>query len=78
MLPVWILVILCAVLIGLFSPADDYLTWLPIVFAGAVLGAFATQLAIQKKEGFVFRVMATITGALIALAAASAILGAIA
>ena len=76
--PVWVLALIAAVFVGLYSPAEETFTWLPIVLAASVILAFAVQLAIRKKDGFVLRVMASVTGAVVVLGAATAILGAIA
>ena len=76
--PVWVLALIAAVFVGLYSPADETLTWLPIVLAASVILAFATQLAIRRKDGFVLRVMASVTGVVVVLGIATAILSAIA
>jgi hypothetical protein len=47
---------------------------LPIVLAGCVLLTFAIQLALQRKEGLVTRMMASLGGALVILAVATAVL----
>lgn len=73
-LPVWALAIFGALLIGLISAPEYYFTWIPVVFAAAILSAFAIQLAIRRKEGFVTRVMVSTGGALVVLAAATTIL----
>jgi MFS-type transporter involved in bile tolerance (Atg22 family) len=73
-LPVWILALIGAVIIGVVTPQDEYLTWLPTVLAGLVILTFFIQLGIQRKEGFVFRAMTSITGATIVLGAATAVL----
>jgi hypothetical protein len=70
-LPVWLLALVGAVVIGVTTTGDDYLTWLPIVLAAAVIVTFAIQLAIQRKEGFVVRAMASIGVATLILAAAT-------
>ena len=75
-LPVWALAIVGAVVIGLVSAPDQYFTWLPIVFAAAIISAFTIQLAIRRKEGFVTRVMVSTGGALLVLVASTVILGA--
>jgi len=75
---VWFLALVGAVVIGAVTPPTEYLTWLPILLAGLVILTFFIQLGIQRKEGFVFRAMTSITGAVIVLAAATAILVAIA
>ena len=77
-LPIWVLVVIAAVCVGLFSTDDGFLTWLPIVLAGSVILAFAVQLAIRRKEGFVLRIMSAATGSVIILGAATAVLAAIA
>lgn len=73
-LPVWVLVVVGAVLIALLSPQEQYLVWLPIVFAGAVILSFVVQLFIQRSDGFVTRVMASVGGSVLILAAATALL----
>ncbi len=70
--PVWVIALIGAV-VGVLS-ASAYLTWLPIVLAVAVLITFAIQLALQRKEGLVTRMMASIGGALVILAVATAVL----
>jgi hypothetical protein len=72
-LPVWALAIIGAVLIGVIAAPDEHFTWVPIVFAAAVIGAFAIQLGISKKEGFVLRVMTSTGGALVLLVVASVV-----
>lgn len=76
--PVWVLVLVAAVFVGLYSPTGDTYTWLPIVLAASVILAFAVQLAIRQKEGFVLRVMASVTGAVVVLGVATAVLALIA
>ena len=73
-IPVWVLVACGAVLAGLLSQPDYYFTWLPIVLAAATLLTFCIQLALVQKEGLVNRMMASLGGSLVILAAASAIL----
>ena len=74
----WFLAVVGAVVIGLVTPPDEYLVWLPIVLAALVILTFFIQLAIQRTEGFVFRAMTSITGATIVLAIATAVLVSIA
>jgi hypothetical protein len=73
-LPVWAIAIIGAVLIGVISAPEDYLSWLPIVFAATIISAFVIQLAIRRKDGFVVRVMASTGGALVILGVATAVL----
>ncbi|CAN5404693.1 hypothetical protein BH10ACT7_BH10ACT7_16960 [soil metagenome] len=71
MIPVWVLSLVAAVVIGLTTGAGEYLTWAGVALAGAVIVTFAIQLALQVKEGFVVRAMVSIGGAIIILAIAT-------
>ena len=71
-LPVWVASLAAAIVIALVAP-DQSITWIAITFAVAVIATFAIQLAIQRKEGFVVRAMASIGGSLIVLAVATGI-----
>jgi hypothetical protein len=76
-IPVWVIALAGAIVVGVLAPKTSpgaYLTWLPIVLAGSVLVTFAIQLALQRKEGLVTRLMASLGGALIILAVATAVL----
>ena len=72
-IPVWVIA-LAGAIVGASLAASSYLTWLPIVLAGCVLITFAIQLALQRKEGLVTRMMASLGGALVILAVATAVL----
>jgi uncharacterized membrane protein len=72
-IPVWVIALAGAIFVGVLA-ASTFLTWLPIVLALAVLITFAIQLALQRKEGLVTRMMASIGGALVILAVATAVL----
>ncbi|MEO6942449.1 MAG: hypothetical protein ABI238_04315 [Terrimesophilobacter sp.] len=72
--PVWVLTIVGAIVIGVASKPDDYFTWLSIALAAAVLLTFAVQLATLTREGFVNRVMASLGGAVLILGIATGIL----
>ncbi|HEU4849815.1 MAG TPA: hypothetical protein VFS93_05330 [Terrimesophilobacter sp.] len=76
--PVWVLCLVGAITIGIASPADQYLTWLPIALAAAVLVTFCIQLSTLTKEGFVNRVMASLGGAVLVIGVATAVLAALA
>lgn len=77
-LPVWAAAAVGAVLIGLLAPAAQYLQWLSIALASAVLLTFCIQLAIVRKEGLVDRVVASVGGAIVVLAVATVILSLVA
>ena len=76
--PVWVVALAGAIVVGVLAPAGSdtgaYLIWLPIVLAGSVLITFAIQLALQRKEGLVIRMMASLGGALVICAVATGIL----
>ena len=76
--PVWVLVAVSAVLIGLLPPRDQYLTWLPIALAAGIFFTFCLQLALVRKEGLVSRVMASLGGSVVLLGIATAVLGTLA
>ena len=77
-IPVWVIALVGAVVVGVLSPRGSGmggpLTWLPIVLAASVLVTMAIQLALQRKEGLVVRMMASLGGALVICAVASGIL----
>jgi hypothetical protein len=77
-LPVWVLVVVGAILVGLLAVPSDYLTWLPIVLGAAVLLTFSIQLAIVRREGLVTRVMISMGGSVVILVLATALLGVVA
>ncbi len=76
--PVWVVALAGAIAVAVLAPAETRtsvsLTWLPIVLAGSVLITFAIQLALQRKEGLVIRMMASLGGALVICAVATGIL----
>lgn len=67
----WGLAVVGAVVIGIVSPPGVVLTWLSIVLAAVIIGTFCIQIAIQRPEGFVYRVMSSIGGALVVLTIAT-------
>jgi hypothetical protein len=77
-IPVWVIALAGAVLVAVFAPRGSAtggpLAWLPIVLAGSVLVTMAIQLALQRKEGLVVRMMASLGGALVICAVAGGIL----
>ena len=68
---VWLAVTIAAVLVSTLLPRDLFLTWIPVVLAGAIILTFSIQLAIQRKEGFVVRVMSSVCVSVLILAAAT-------
>jgi len=73
-IPVWVLVLVAAVIIGVFTPNFDYYTWLPVTLAASIIVTFVVQLSLRRKEGFVGRLVLTSTGSLIILGVATLLL----
>ena len=71
--PVWAVALAGAIVVAVLSPGRS-LIWLPIVMAACVLVAIAVQLGLQRKEGFVTRMIASLAGALVFTGVATAIL----
>jgi hypothetical protein len=65
---VWLAALAGAVLVAVIAE-DRFLTWIPVVAAAGVLLTFAVQLSLQRKEGLVNRIIASIGGVLVILAA---------
>lgn len=63
--PVWIIVAVGILLVGLLSPSTRYFGWLAIVLAASVILTFILQLALPQKEGLVSRMMASVGGAVV-------------
>lgn len=72
-LPVWLLSLVGAIVIAVALPRDQYLTWVAVVLAGAVILTFLIQLGLRRTEGFVVRAMASIGISAVILAIASAV-----
>jgi hypothetical protein len=72
--PVWVVAIGGAILVGVLSHPDGIYGWLSIVLVVCVLLTFVLQLALSTKEGLVVRTAASIGGAAILLAVATGIL----
>jgi hypothetical protein len=53
---------------------DRFLTWLPVVAAACVLLTFVIQLSLQRKEGLVSRISASIGGVLVILGVTTIVL----
>jgi hypothetical protein len=71
--PVWAVALAGAIVVAVLSPGRSVI-WLPIVMAACVLVAIAIQLGLQRKEGFVTRMIASLAGALVITGVATAIL----
>lgn len=73
-IPIWILVLVAAVIVGVTSTGQQYFTWLPIVLGATIIVTFVVQLSLRQKEGFVGRLVLSTVGALVILVAATAVL----
>ncbi|WP_165065894.1 hypothetical protein [Marisediminicola senii] len=73
--PVWICAAVAAVLVGVFAEAPDHFGWLAISMAAIVIVTFCAQLAFVQKDGFVVRVMLSLSGAVAILMIATVVLG---
>jgi len=73
-LPVWVLVLVAAVIIAVVTPNFDYYTWLPVTLGASIIVTFVVQLSLRRKEGFVGRLVLTTTGSLIILGIATLLL----
>ena len=73
-IPIWILVLAAAIVIGIVSVDYEYFTWLPIALGATIVLTFVVQLSLRTKEGFVGRLVLSTVGALVILAVATAVL----
>jgi len=70
---VWLLAVVGAVLTAVLSEQGERLTWIGLTLAGCTLATLSLQIAAGEKVGYVRRVTASITGAVVVLAAATAV-----
>jgi hypothetical protein len=73
-IPVWVVAIVGAVLVGVIVTPSGIYRWLSVVLGVVVLLTFVIQLALPSKEGLVLRMAASIGGAVVLLAVATGIL----
>lgn len=73
-IPVWVIVLGAAIVIGLVSTGYEYFTWLPVALGATIVLTFVVQLSLRKKEGFVGRLVLSTVGALVILAVATLVL----
>lgn len=77
-IPIWGFAVVAAVAVGVFVPAGDAIRWMPIAMAVTVLLTFVVQIVFVQQHGLVDRVMLSIGGAILILAAATGVLGIVA
>lgn len=71
--PVWLLTLAGAIVVAIVLPREQYLTWIAVVLAGAVIVTFAIQLAVARVDGFVNRAMASIGVSVLILTVAAGV-----
>ena len=72
--PVWIVVVIGAVVVGIVAtPAHEYV-WLSLLLALAILLSFVIQLGQSTTQGLVLRMSASIGGSVILLAIATGVI----
>ncbi|GAB3616357.1 hypothetical protein GCM10027416_09140 [Okibacterium endophyticum] len=71
---VWAVAIVGGVLAGIVASPDALFSWLAIVLAACVVLTFVLQLATHEKNGFILRVAASVTGAVVLIALISGVL----
>jgi len=70
---VWLAALAGAVLVAVFA-GEHFLTWIPVVAAAVLLLTFVIQLSLQRKEGLVNRIIASVGGTLVILGATTVVL----
>jgi hypothetical protein len=70
---VWLAALVGAILVGVFA-GDRFLTWIPVVAAAVLLLTFVIQLSLQRKEGLVNRIIASVGGTLVILGVTTLVL----
>jgi len=71
-LPVWLAVVVATVVAAFTLPSDQWWNALPVIAAAATIVMFVIQVSLQSKDGFVTRMLVTVTGTVVLLAIASA------
>ncbi|KQV25605.1 hypothetical protein [Yonghaparkia sp. Root332] len=70
-IPVWGAVVVGLVVLVALGRPEVWLPSVPVVGAGALLLTFLVQVSLQSKDGLVKRMLVSVTGVVIILAAAS-------
>ena len=70
---VWVLAVLSAVLIAVFSTQETRMSWVSLGLAGCTIVTLAIQIAQGQKDGYVSRVISSISGAVVVYVVAIAI-----
>jgi hypothetical protein len=70
---VWLAALAGAILVGVFA-GNEFLTWIPVAGAAVLLLTFVIQLSLQRKEGLVARIIASVGGTLVILGVTTVVL----
>jgi hypothetical protein len=62
---VWVLTLIGVVLIDVFAPAAQALSWLALALPLAIVAGIVGQLAVAEQRGFVVRLAAAATGSFV-------------
>ncbi|ALD13552.1 hypothetical protein [Clavibacter capsici] len=73
LVPVWLAAVVGAVVVSAAVGPHDAPRWFPLVLATCVVATFVIQLALPRKTGFVDRAVGSVVGAVLVLAAATAV-----
>lgn len=71
--PVWLAAVVGAVVVAVAVGPAESPRWFPLVLATCVMATFVIQLALPRKTGFVDRATGSVVGAVVVLAAATAV-----
>jgi lysylphosphatidylglycerol synthetase-like protein (DUF2156 family) len=72
---VWVLAVIIVVLIAVFSIPEQQIVWTSLGLAGCTIVTLAIQIAQGEKDGYVSRVIASLSGAVVVYAIATAVFG---
>lgn len=72
--PIWVAAVAAIAAIVFLVPREQYAMFLSLTLGVAVLLVFAAQLVLQQKDGLVARVTIAVTGCVLLLGGASAVL----
>ncbi|AJW79892.1 hypothetical protein [Clavibacter michiganensis] len=73
LVPVWLAAAVGAVVVAVAVGPDAAPRWFPLVLATCVVATFVIQLSLPRKTGFVDRAVGSVVGAVLVLAAATAV-----
>ncbi|WP_223691596.1 hypothetical protein [Leifsonia poae] len=75
---IWVLALVLAIVIAAVSERAQDASWISLALAACVIVGLIAQLATQRKEGFVNRLAASVSGAFVILGVTAGILALVA